>query len=462
MKKRMLLILMSLVIIMLGAKPLSLSEAYELALKNNNAYQQKKAELEAATWNRRAALGSMLPTLSLSGSYIYMDPATTVGTGANSYTMNNDLRSISLNLSQPLFVGGKLWQAYKIAQISEEMAEQSLRNQELALRAEVEEKFLSVLFLQMLQELNYIQMNAAATNLELGEQKLLSGLISQAEITRLKAEFASNEVSLIQTESALQLAYLDLKQYLKIDFFPELVPLVIDEKDRLLRYMQTDVSMADIYIEAAWEYAKQNNPSFSILDANTELAKRGYSMAKYNYLPSLVLTGSRKFDENGIDRYEFSGQNQILLTASLPLLPQITNYANSRKAYHEMRSATFAIQSAEDGIHTALQASILNLFSSAKLLRASTLAAEYARTSHQQMQFRYEMNMLSVLDMINVELMLYAAENALIKAQHDWWKSQSKVMQILGTDDKHLILQIFEQANASFLKTLGSVYDETK
>ncbi len=460
MKKRMLIILMSLAILILNADMISLDQARALALENNSEYQQKKAELEAATWARRAALGSMLPTLSLSGSYIYMDPATTVGAGASSFTLNNDLRSVSLNLSQPLFMGGKLWQAYKISQISEEMAQQSLQNQELKLLAEVEEKFLSVLLLQNLHELSGIQMNAAVENLEKAEARLRSGLISEADFTLFQAEHASIEVSWIQSEAALQLAQLDLANYLNVDFFPEPVSLRVSKEDRLLKYMQLDVGAAHAFIEGANEYARLHNPSFKILEANTELSKRGYSIAKNNFLPSLILTGSRKFDENGIDRYKFSGQNQILLTASLPLLPQITNYANSRKAYHEMRSAAYAIQSAEAGIKTAMQAAVLNLFSSARQLKATTLSAQYARTSYQQMEYRYGMNLVSALDLINAELRLYAAESALLNAEHNWWKSQSKLMQLLGSTDKDVIYTVFEQGLRANTLRSGSVNDE--
>lgn len=439
----MLIIMMTFLIAVIAAQSLSLEEAREIAKRQNLEYRQKLSDYESALWNKRAALGGMLPSLSLSGTMILMDPATTVGNPPNSVTLNKDMRSISLNLSQPLFVGGKLWQAYKIAGISEDIAKQSLRSAELKLFAEVESKYLSALFMQNLLDLNEIQMNLSATMVELGEIKQKSGVISNADFMRLKAEQASKQVDYLQAETAFSLAMLDLQNYLKLDYRPVLEPIPVDIKDPLIRLLQSvDIGYTDLFIKKSIAYANKNNPAFKTLENSVELSKRAYQMSRGSFLPTLMLTGSRKYDENGIDRYEFNAQNQLLLTASLPILPQVTNYANTRKAYHQMRSAEYAVQSAGDGIELGIKAAALKLLSSAKQLHAASLALEYARSSHLLMRERFEANLLSVSDYLNVALMLQASENAFYNAQNNWLTGKSNLLQSLGSTDETILYNL--------------------
>ena len=137
--RSVLLLLLILVAAMLQAEEfevdtipaITLEEAKSRAISNNNGYQATQAGLNAASWNRSSAFSSFLPSLSLSGSYLYNAPALTP-------MANKDMRSVALNLSQPLFLGGKLWQGYKMARLGEEIAELNLQDQRYALEAEVE------------------------------------------------------------------------------------------------------------------------------------------------------------------------------------------------------------------------------------------------------------------------------------------------------------------------------------
>ncbi|MFO7660378.1 MAG: TolC family protein, partial [Candidatus Cloacimonadaceae bacterium] len=101
---------------------LSLNEAKQMARERNPEYQAQLNSYKAAQWSSGQALGNMMPSLTLTGNYIYRDPATEIYAGNTMLTMNNDIRSFNLSLSQPIFLGGKLWQSYQISRDSEEMA----------------------------------------------------------------------------------------------------------------------------------------------------------------------------------------------------------------------------------------------------------------------------------------------------------------------------------------------------
>lgn len=430
-------LLLSLLLLWAGglwSQSLSLEEARQIALKNNPEYQIKKAELESAGWSKNSALGSILPSLTLSGSIMHIDPP------------KMDQKSISLNLSQPLFLGGKLWQAYQISKITEDMAKLNLKNQELKLYSEVENKYLGVLLLKTLAELSNLELNSARANLELATLKYEIGMISNADFLRLKSNAASKEVSLLQASTALQLSTRDLINYLGLDYEPQLQNIEISAKDPIIQRLSNfDLTQTSALMQRALRMAEGNNPGLFILDKSVDLSKRSYNIAKSSFLPTLMLTGSRQYKENAMDSDKYDKSDQIILSASIPLLPQYTNYANSRKAWHQYKAAELSSKQAKDGIKLGLESTVLNLISNAKQLQASALALEYSEASYQQMQERYRQNMLSSSDLIDIELMLSAARTAKANAMYAYLKSKTALLQAVGSADIEVFNQLIAQ-----------------
>ncbi len=424
----------------LFAAPLSLEQAKAIALQNNPEYLSAKASFEAAKWGKNSSLGSMLPSLTLDGSYIYMDPATTVQSSSVSYTLNHDFRSVSLNLSQPLYLGGKLWQAYKINGIAENIARLSLRNQELSLYSKVEELYLNALQMQEIVKISELDLQSATRNLEIAQLKYDNGLISNADLLRLQSNKASKEVSGLQARTAMQLSLRSLTNYLNMDEVPTLIELDQSDNSLVQTSLQNfDNAQTDVLIDRAVNYATKHNIGIAINEQSVQISKRTYTMAKSSFLPTIMLIGSRTYSENGIDRYEFEADNQLILSASIPLLPQYKNYAASRQAYYAMRQSELGSVSAKRGIRLGVESAVLGLISNVKQVNAATLALSYSEESYRQLQERFRNNMLSAGDLLDAELMVMSARTSLTNSRYSMLKSQTALMQALGTDDPMML-----------------------
>lgn len=433
--KRYILMLMLIVVVGLGAREaanLSYDQARELAKQGNSDYQAKQSALEAAKWQKNVALSSFLPNLSLTGTLLYMDPAQSVQAGANTIELNNDFRTIGLSLSQPLFTGGKLWQAYKMAEIGVEMAELALKNQELSLMAELETSYLAVLQTMSLLDMAELDYQSAERNLEIALLKKDAGIISNADYLRFESNKASKEVSLLQAQSAYSLSQMKLKNLLGIEYYP--VPQEIADQDDAQMQMISgfDTAKTRLLSNLARQRSQQDNIALRLTDSGLELSRRAYEISKGSFLPTVMLTGSRKYEENGIDRWDFNASNQIMLNVSLPLLPQLDNYATMRKSYFDLQQKKSEAETARDGIDTALEAAVLNLVSSAKQVGASKLALSYTEQTYEQLQQRYRMNMISSGELLDVELMLSAARVSYTGSLYNYYKARAALKQLLG------------------------------
>lgn len=419
---------------------ITLDEAKSLALEQNPEYQSAQSALYAAKWNKTNALSAFLPNLSLSGTFLYMHPAQSVNMNGQMVNINKDQRSFAFNLSQPLFMGGKLYQAYKIASESTQIAELDLQTQRLELIREVEAKYYAVLQVQEALQIALSGYDQAGRSLELAELKYENGLLSRADYLRFQANVANQDISLLQAQTAYDLALQDFSNYLDADEILQPVKIEPDEAE-ILPFTDLDSEGIKRFSNRALQLAGQKNQSLQILDMSVQLSERAYKIAKASFLPTLTLVGSRKYDENGIDRYDYESSNQIMLNISVPLLPQVGNYAASRKAYYAAQQSAYEAESATKAIHLGIDAAAINLISSARQVSTAKLALEITEDMYAQLNERFELNMISALELMDAELMLSAARMAYSNAYFNFYKSRLSLLSLMGTDE-HKMLEL--------------------
>ncbi len=427
---------------------LSYDEARALALTGNNDYQAKLAARESARWSKNQALSSFLPNLSLSGTLLYMDPATEVQAGGSTITLNNDFRTFNLQLSQPLFTGGKLWQAYKMAEIGVEMSDLALQNQELTLLSDLETKYLAVLQTMALVDMNEQDYRSAQTNLEIATLKRDAGIISNADYLRFESNKASKEVSLLQAQSAFSLAQMSLRDLLNLDFSPIPEPVVINPEDPILTLLQGfDSQETGLLAARARNYGQSGSIALKISDRSLELSRRSYKISQGSFLPTVALAGSRQYQENGLERWDFEASNQIMLNVSIPLLPQVGNYSAMRKSYFDLQQKRYEASSLRSGVETGTEAAVLNLVSAAKQVRASNLALSYTEQTYEQMQERFRLNMLSSAELLDIDLMLSAARLSQNNSYYNYLKARAALKQLLGITDSQILNNLIQSGD---------------
>lgn len=417
----------------LWSQNLSLERALQLALENNPSWLAKLAETELARENVTSAMSSFLPSLKLDGTWLYMEPAQSVQTSMGPIDLNKDMRQFGLTLTQPIFLGGKAWQAYQMAKLGEQLGLVDLESERLSLLSEVNKLYLNLLQTQDLQKISELDRQSASLNLEIAQIKYDQGLLSNADLLRFKSQLASKEVMLLQAGTALQLSRLQLKNMLTLDYLPVAEELPEIDNDPVLAVLEgygaDDVSALS---QRALQQGRESNSALKALDGSLELSRRGMQIAKGSFLPSVVLVGTSNFNENGIDRYKFNNSNQIMLTASLPLLPMVGNVAEHKKAQLKYRKALLDVKAATDAVFLGTEAAVLNLVGAAKQFRANSIALEYTRQSYLQMQERFRMELISSKDLLDAELMLSATRISHSTAVFDYHKARIALMQLLA------------------------------
>lgn len=423
---------------------ISLDAAKSMALSQNATYQAARAGVEATRWQKKNAFAAFLPNLSLGGTLLYTDPARSINTGGQSIALNKDQRSISLNLSQPLFTGGKLYQAYKMASLAATVAETGLMAEKLELVYDVENKYYSVLQLNKVYEIAQAELSQAESNLELAQIKIQNGLMARADLLRLQANLANKEIALLQTKTAYDLALRDFSNFLGSQELLNPLPVELDDSE-ILPFADFDEQKLERFSHSLKTIGITENLNLKQIQGGVELSQRAYKASKGSFLPTLTLVGSRSYDENGIDRYEFDASNQIMLNLSVPLLPQIGNLAASRKAYYEAQKTAMAAKDATDGILLATDSAALKLVSSARQVKNAKLSLDITEDMYAQISERFRLNMVSTVDLMDAELMLSAANMAYANAYYEFFKARLTLLNTIGKEDAAILTDILDR-----------------
>lgn len=127
----------------------------------------------------------------------------------NAYTAN-------LNFSQPLFQGGKLYNATRATANLARASQLDALEQRALFTVQVQRAYLNALLAQRLVELQETNLQLAANRLTQVQQFQAAGRAAQYDVLRAKVERANIEPQAIQAQNDRDLAELDLKRLLNL------------------------------------------------------------------------------------------------------------------------------------------------------------------------------------------------------------------------------------------------------
>ncbi len=374
---------------------LSLAQCREMALQHNQKLAMARENTEAATALRKAAFTQFFPDFGFTGSYMHstkklgllsenqylpvipysaitpdgeLDPSKL---GPNDIVINPvthqpvldkngnpvfqkyaympkdgfsiDLRNIymfNFGLTQPIFTGGKIFNAYKSAKFMEQIAwsNQVLEASELIYKvdedywrvASVQEKVkLAREYQRMLTHLIY--------DLENYERE---GIIVSNDLLKAKVKENEAELNLMKAENGFVLSKMALCQVIGL-------PL---EADIALSDSITEIKTNDISSDRT-QAALQNRPEISILKNNVNLANAGVNIMKSRFLPDIGLTANYGWMNptpyNGF-KQEFEGDFNVGIVCKVPLWHWGERMHTLHVARHQMKVSELKLDETEE------------------------------------------------------------------------------------------------------------------
>ena len=321
--RRLLLTLVSVCIashLSLAQQDMSFSAARSAMLKNNSAVRGERHLLDAAYDNMRATRGMYLPTINIIGGFtllqrdISIDLGGTKGivtnslqslidNGVNSGILSNDLASllsqglapiigadwrytlqkrtvgyIGTTITMPIYAGGRINIANRIAKQQLDMARYSLDATESHLITELVERYYGVILARKMIEVCQMFVNAVSQHLADAKAMEEEGLVAHSVVVYLQYRLSEAEVKLRDAESKSRVAEYALSTIVGED-------IMINPTDRI--FLSNNIQDIDYYREAALNL----NHILQEAEAEQNIANEGVKLARAALLPEMVAMG---------------------------------------------------------------------------------------------------------------------------------------------------------------------------
>ena len=330
---------------------ITLSQARELALEHNKDIAKSRLTLEQTRNDAKAYKTNYYPRINLMAADLYsttkgdftiagghlpiymMNPATgtyvpnvTIGADGN-YILNQyaDFPSSKMeykvgniflggvSLTQPLYMGGKITAAYRMASRGAEMAEENIRLTESQVILNTDEAYMQAIRARQLANVARSYKQLIEELLKNVESAVRHGLKTRNDQMKVQVKLNEAELGIQRAENGIRLSTMNLCHVVGL---PLNTPLQLDA-DQF-----SDEVPATAAIQGG-DLSVAARPESAILQAKTDIASQQVKLTRSDYLPQLAMFAGYSY-VNGFklsgSKLLDSGSGAVGATLKVPLI----------------------------------------------------------------------------------------------------------------------------------------------
>jgi len=437
---------------------LSLEDARELAIQNNNMLKMASEEEKAAYHQKKEAYLNYFPKLSASGAYlrnqkdIYLLGSSVlppsvhlplpVETGGIDLPIPDEFNEkihelgrlktkniwvAGISLTQPLFMGGRIVALNDIMENARQLArtKKDLQLQDLIVETDVaywqvvsltEKKKLAESYLQLLEKLT--------SDISIMEEE---GVATKAAVLSVVVKKNEAEVLLTKVDNGVSLARMLLNQ---------LCGLPIEEQVVLADENVSVNLQENAEVLPSVDEAIQNRPEIKSLKIATEIFKDKEKIARAEFLPEVGLTANYLWtNPSSFDGFKnkFGGMWNVGVVVSVPL-NFLSSSAKVNAAKAQTRMQEYQLEEAKEKIELQINQSAFKLNEAYKTNRATLKNMESANENLRYAQVGFEEGVIPASVVLAAHTAWLEAHSEHIDAEIDVKLSQVYLDKALGRD----------------------------
>lgn len=394
-----------------GRLHVSLKDCLQIALQRNYDIRLFQEALVQADANIIQARSAMLPFLGAEASYTKLDEELSFSMGPSSLTfMDSDIYKAGIIVRQPIFMGGRLNAARKVAQHSREATAKEKRSVEDEIIFQVTRAYRIVQVAEVFQRVAV----EAVDLLKAHEHDVVilveKGAIPEIDLLRTKTELADARKKLNGADNAVDLARSALKNLLTIDLTES---LFLTEK--LGRPPRPTGDLPSFN-----KLSMSQRPEISVIDSKIAATEQALKAARGEYMPSIAMEGRYEYMEGDFRDLEGGDHWTVGVAAQLPIWNWGETAAKVRKARSQLAQIKIRRDKATDLVRLEVRQAFLKLGKAEKNIGAADSALKAAKEAYRQGRVRYRAGEGTNTDVLDSRSSLSRAEANHTQALFDY------------------------------------------
>jgi len=423
------------VLALIGAGPalsdqeaLTLERAVALALENNDAVKMSRERISEAEAQRAQIRSGFLPRLGAQAGYTYISEAphveisvdTPLGEMGKTVDLGfNDNYLAKIELTQPLFLGGRVYYGYKAAVGEIEAREAEEKQAVNDLIRDVARAYYGVLFSrEFLAAAREMHQNAEAhlVNVENGYRE---GTASRLELLTARVQVSNLEPIVTQAENALQIARTALYILVNVEGEPPVVGKLALEPETITE-------------QDAIEEAYVSRPEFAMLDLRRDALEDLVRSTRAGYLPSVFAGAAYQYQKPYFADNQWYDYWTVTAGIKIPLFEGLETSGKTDQVRSQMRQIELAREQAADGIRLEIRSAILTLKEAMDRAKAQSNNVEVAEEALAMAEVGYREGVSTNLDVMDVQMKLLTAKTNYLAAVHDALLARNDLHRAMG------------------------------
>lgn len=403
---------------------LSLDKCRELALETDESIKISKNKVTQAHLDRGVAKSAYFPKIDGSASALYLTPNSSVGDA-----MELQMKGVYLagfSLVQPIYTGGKIITANKLAKIGEEAAREQLQAVSMDVVANAEKSYWMLVAVKSKIEMINAYLTQLDSILSFTNSSYELGLTTRLNVSRVETKISELQYRLRQAQSGEELCRLSLCRIIGVEDSEEIIPTDSIEVNE----MHPSTVYAGI----------DRRPELLLSQMNVSAKKQDVSMVRSDFLPSLGLQlGWNAFGNLKMKNYMMLDDGTIYpytqsvsykgfvgaVSLSVPIFHWGEGFKKVKKAKMEVENATLELEQNRKLMDLQARQAFNNYIDGFALIESAQKAFSEAELNLNLMKEQYEVGLMTLTDLLEAQSQWQSSYSNLIEA-----KTQLKINEI--------------------------------
>lgn len=399
-----------------GALTLNFSQALERALSANEGLKVAKEKVVETQGRVQESKTTFLPQVNVAYNYTPAQkfpqiriPAGIFGPEEQTFQAAFQRQNtMQLYVSQPLYTGGRLLNAYGISTSSLDASKLELERTRQEIEYRVVETFYAALMNQRGVTVADEQVRLSEKQLEVAKVRFESGTVARLDVLQAEVELANARARRIQAQAQVDTAMQALRGVLSI---PQTQALKLEGS---LDEPVTGHAREEL------DRVLPQRPDLKAFSARRDTAQYASNLAQSEWKPMLSFTGNMQYQQDNLGSLLGSDNQSYTfgIQLSVPLFAGPGAAARRGIAQSQMRQAEHGLAYATDNARLELESAWTALEASAEVVTTQEKALELARESVAIAQVSYENGVITSAELNDAQVRLLQTEWLLMQAKY--------------------------------------------
>jgi outer membrane protein len=402
---------------------LSMEEVIQRALQYSPQVAQAQGTVHLSGTAERTALGSFLPSLSVSSGASVASTQRFDPNMGTTVTGSSDSYNAGVSSGIDLFTGGRRSAELTRSRAQTDAAEASLIEQRYAVTRNAKAAYFDVLRgADLIRSAEARQVRAAQV-LEAAGRRAQVGTGTRSDVLRAQLELTNARQALLQATNQKRNAMYSVGRLVGIDG-------PVDARDSQALVV-TELSLSR---EQLLDMVLQQSPAVATAMANERATAASVSASRAQYFPTLSGSAGYNWFNDAPSFNDLQGSWSLRLNMSFPVFNRFQREESIERSQVQASIARIQLDDTRRLARANLERTLGSLETAQQQIELATQALEVAEEDLRMQQERYRLGVSTILDQVTSQENMVRAEADLIAARYDYQLARADLEALIGRE----------------------------